>query len=77
MAFFVSWTIFLGLLKKMAAHLIDSGKPGSVNRPEISFSEAICLEIPDHNSGYKCFQYYYRTEVEKGYLKSYFPAAPC
>lgn len=63
--------------KKMAAHLIQSCNPKSVNRPEISISEMMCLEILYHHSGYKCFQYYYQQEVEKGYLRSYFPCAPC
>jgi len=31
------------------------------------------IEILYHHSGYKCFQYYYEQEVEKGYLKTYFP----
>jgi hypothetical protein len=63
--------------KKMADHLIQAPNPKSINRPEISISEMMCLEILYRRSGYKCFQYYYRQEVVKGYLNSYFPAAPC
>lgn len=37
----------------------------------------MCLEILYHNSGYKCFQYYYQREVENRYLSSYFPVALC
>lgn len=36
----------------------------------------MCIEILYHHSGYKCFQYYYEQEVEKGYLRAYFPHAP-
>ena len=63
--------------KKMQDHLIETNRSGRVNRPEISLSEMMCLEILYHHSGYKCFQYYYKQEVEKGYLNSYFPSAPC
>lgn len=62
--------------QKMAEHLIGKCSPQSVNKPEINVSEMMCIEILYHHSGYKCFQYYYEQEVEKGYLKSYFPKAP-
>lgn len=42
----------------------------------MGISEMMCIEILYHHSGYKCFRYYYRHETEKGYLNSYFPAAP-
>ena len=63
--------------KKMSSHLLAKHSPQSFHRPEISVSEMMCIEILYHHSGYKCFQYYYKQEVEKGYLKSYFPKAPC
>jgi len=63
--------------KKMSGHLLEKQSPRSVNKPEISVSEMMCIEILYHHSGYKCFQYYYKQEVEKGYLKPYFPSAPC
>lgn len=63
--------------KKMAEHLIDLPNRKSVNKPEISMGEMLCIEILYHHSGYKCFQYYYQQEVEKGYLYAYFPSAPC
>jgi Transposase DDE domain len=62
--------------RKLAAHLIANKPAKSVNTPEISISEMMCIEILYHHSGYKCFQYYYKQEVEKGYLKTYFPKAP-
>lgn len=62
--------------KKLAERAIEIKSAQWVNRPEITMSEMICIEILYHHSGYKCFQYYYEQEVEKGYLKSYFPCAP-
>lgn len=62
--------------KKLSEHSLESGNPKSVNKPEITMSEMMCIEILYHHSGYKCFQYYYEQEVERGYLKSYFPRAP-
>lgn len=62
--------------KKIAEHMLEKISPQSFNKPEISVSEMMCIEILYHHSGYKCFQYYYQQEVEKGYLKSYFPKAP-
>ncbi len=62
--------------KKLAEHLIESNHRGSKNKPGISISEMMCIEILYHHSGYKCFQYYYKQEAEHGYLKSYFTAAP-
>lgn len=62
--------------KKMLQHMLGKVSPQSFHRPEISVSEMMCIEILYHHSGYKCFQYYYEQEVEKGYLKSYFPSAP-
>jgi hypothetical protein len=58
--------------KMMADHSIQSPNAKSVNRPEISISEMMCLEILYHHSGYKCFQYYYKQEVEKGYPQQLF-----
>lgn len=34
------------------------------------------IELLCHLSGYKCLEYYYCNEVQKGALHSYFPAAP-
>jgi hypothetical protein len=62
--------------KKMAEYLIDKANPQSVHVPQLTVSEMMCIEILYHHSGYKCFQYYYEQEVEKGYLKAYFPQAP-
>ena len=62
--------------KKIAEHMLGKSNPQSFNKPEITVSEMMCIEILYHHSGYKCFQYYYEQEVEKGYLKSYFPKAP-
>jgi hypothetical protein len=62
--------------KKIAEHMLEKSSPKSFNKPEITVSEMMCIEILYHHSGYKCFQYYYEQEVEKGYLKSYFPQAP-
>lgn len=38
-------------------------------------SEAMTILVYYHNSGYKCFQYYYQRLV-LGIMKSYFPKAP-
>ncbi|MDA3616887.1 transposase, partial [Polluticaenibacter yanchengensis] len=56
--------------------LIGKQSPYSVNKPGISHSEIVCIEILYHLSGYKCFQYYYEQTVKNGALKSYFPSAP-
>lgn len=62
--------------KKVAERMLGDQSPQSTNKPEISHSEMMCIEILYHYSGYKCFQYYYRQEVEQGCLKPYFPSAP-
>lgn len=62
--------------KTMAEHMVGKISPQSFNKPEITISEMMCIEILYHQSGYKCFQYYYEQEVERGYLKNYFPHAP-
>lgn len=62
--------------KKIAERMLENTSLQSVNRPEISHSEMMCIEILYHHSGYKCFQYYYIQEVQQGYLKPYFPSAP-
>lgn len=62
--------------KKMAAHLTRPSNPRSVNRTEVGISEMMCMEILYQHSSYKCFQYYYQQEVEKGYLNSSFPVHP-
>lgn len=36
----------------------------------------MCIEVPYHLSGHKCFEYFYCDEVLNGALKSYFPKAP-
>ena len=62
--------------KKIAQHMLGNTSPQSFNKPEITVSEMMCIEILYHHSGYKCFQYYYEQEVALGYLKNYFPKAP-
>lgn len=62
--------------KKLAERLIANNDPKAVNKPDISISEMMCIEILYHHSGYKCFQYYYEQEVVQGYLNHYFPSAP-
>lgn len=62
--------------KKLSEHLIGGPGPRSVHVPQLRVSEMMCIEILYHHSGYKCFQYYYEQEVEKGYLRAYFPHAP-
>jgi len=62
--------------KKFSERLLETPSPQSIHKPEITLSEMMCLEILYHHSGYKCFQYYYKQEVEKGYLRGYFPSAP-
>jgi len=58
--------------KKFYTHLLGQKSPQSFHKPEIDISEMMCIEILYHHSGYKCFQYYYQQEVEKGYLKILF-----
>jgi hypothetical protein len=62
--------------KVSSTKLIGSNSPHSFNKPCISQSEMLCIEIVYHLSGYKCFQYYYENVVIKGALKEYFPNAP-
>src|SRR3954451_16709088 len=64
--------------QKLAGHLlpVNSNSKHSTNKPAISLSEMMTLEILYHLSGYKCFEYFYRQEVLQGALKSYFPKAP-
>ena len=62
--------------QKMSEHLLEKDSTQSVSKPEINISEMMCIEILYHRSGYKCFQYSYEQEVEKGYLRSYFLKAP-
>ena len=63
--------------KNIAPHLLPGpGSAHSANRPAISVSEMMCIEIVYHLSGHKCFEYYYRSEVLEGNLRSYFPKAP-
>jgi len=64
--------------QKLAGHLlpVNSNSKHSSNKPRISLSEMMTLEILYHLSGHKCFEYFYQHEVLQGSLKSYFPAAP-
>ena len=64
--------------QKLAHHLLPAtvGSRHSVNKPVISLSEMMTLEIVYHLSGCKCFEYFYRQEVLHGSLHAYFPAAP-
>ena len=63
--------------KKLCGHSLGSDHPKSFHKPQLTIAEMMSIEILYHHSGYKCFQYYYEQEIEKGYLKSYFPGAPC
>lgn len=64
--------------QKLAGHLlpVNLNSKHSSNKPRISLSEMMTLEILYHLSGHKCFEYFYQHEVLQGSLKSYFPAAP-
>lgn len=64
--------------QKLAGHLLPATLTGrhSINKPHISLSEMMTLEIVYHLSGHKCFEYFYCQEVLNGSLKSYFPHAP-
>lgn len=53
-----------------------SPSPHALNKPAISLSEMMCLEVLYHRSGHKCFEYFYSDEVIDGPLRSYFPKAP-
>ena len=67
----------IALENNIGSKLIENNNhPQSVNKPSITYSEMLCIEIMYHLSGYKCFQYYYEEEVVKGALKKYFPDAP-
>jgi len=66
----------IALEKNIGLKLIGNDHPQSVNKPSITYSEMLCIELVYHLSGYKCFQYYYQDAVEKGALKEYFPNAP-
>ena len=63
--------------EKLLPHLLPSTstkKP--VNKPSISLSEMMVIELLYHLSRHKCFQYYYEMEVLKRSLRRYFPKAP-
>src|SRR4051812_22011875 len=64
--------------QKLAGHLLPAtlNSKHSSNKPCISLSEMMTLEILYHLSGHKCFEYFYVFEVLQGSLKSYFPYAP-
>jgi hypothetical protein len=61
----------------VAHHWLSEGKPSPKPRrvPKIAESEMITILIFYHYSGYKCFEYYYKSLVLKD-LKTYFPRAP-
>lgn len=63
---------------KLASHLLPANynSKHSVNKPRISLSEMMTLEIVYHLSGHKCFEYFYVQEVLQGSLHPYFPHAP-
>ena len=62
---------------KLAPPLLGrSTSKHSFNKPSISLSELMTLEILYHRSGCKCFQYFYEQEVLQGSLLSSFPSAP-
>jgi len=62
--------------KFLGYKLLGSANPQSVHKPDISWSEMMCIEMLYHLSGDKCFPYYYQQMAEQGALKSYFLAAP-
>jgi hypothetical protein len=64
--------------QKLAVHLLPAGTASkhSSNKPAITLSEIMTLEILYHLSGSKCFEYFYMQEVRNGNLHSYFPSAP-
>jgi len=63
--------------QKPAAQLLPAtlNSKHSSNKPHLSLSEMMTLEILYHLSGHQCFEYFYRHEVLQGALKSYFPHA--
>ena len=68
---------FVSSLEKLSSKsLIGSGSPHAVNKPSLSHSEMMTIEILYHLSGYKCFEYYYKDLVENGCMREYFPKAP-
>jgi len=58
-----------------AQHWLDAHRTKPTRRPKISESEMITLLIFYHYSGYKCFEYYYKSLVLND-LRPYFPNAP-
>jgi len=64
--------------QKLAGQLlpINFNSKHSSNKPHISLSEMMTLEIIYHLSGYKCFEYFYCQEVLQGSLHPYFPHTP-
>jgi Transposase DDE domain len=64
--------------QKLSHYLLSCGTKSkhSANKPAISLSEMMTIEILYHLSGAKCFEYFYVQEVKKGSLHAYFPAAP-
>ena len=64
--------------QKLAPHLLPAtkGNKHGSNKPAISLSEMMTIEITYHLSGCKCFEYFYVQEVLHGNLHPYFPAAP-
>jgi hypothetical protein len=65
-----------GFCKHLLADCTTLPKRSAVNKPAISLSEMMTIEILYHLSGYKCFQYFYQQEVQQGSLHTYFPKAP-
>ena len=41
--------------KKMTEYMLGKNNAQSFNKPEITVSEMMCIEILYHRSGYKCF----------------------
>jgi hypothetical protein len=64
--------------QKLAPYLLPASHNHKYgfNKPAISLSEMMTIEITYHLSGQKCFEYFYVHAVLNGSLKSYFPAAP-
>ena len=56
--------------------LLSTSTKKPVNKPSISLSQMMVIELLYHLSGHKCFQYYYEMEVLKRSLRRYFPKAP-
>lgn len=62
---------------KIINHKLMEINPGKIHvyKKGLSMSETCTLLILYHQSGYKCFEYFYNS-LDYNYLKSYFPEIP-